>query len=138
VSSGIEPIYALEARRHVLAPDGNYEVHAVRDFAFDLWQRLRPGAERAPGLVASDGISGEAHLEMQAVMQPWIDNAISKTINVPSATPFDAFHDLYDRAWSRGLKGCTVFRPNPIRGEVLAPAGDTPASHCCDIEREAD
>ena len=81
----------------------------------------------------------EQHLKMQAAVQPFIDNAISKTINIPSDYSFDAFQSLYEEAYEAGLKGCTTFRPNPITGEVLTSLDDTPQSvHCCSINREAD
>jgi ribonucleoside-diphosphate reductase alpha chain len=83
-------------------------------------------------------IDAAAHLEMQAALQPWVDNAISKTINVPTETRFDDFNRLYERAHERGLKGCTVFRPNPVRGEILAARPPAVPSHCCDLDREAD
>jgi ribonucleoside-diphosphate reductase alpha chain len=56
---------------------------------------------------------------MQAV-QPFIDTAISKTVNVPSDAPYDDFKDLYLQAWRSGLKGLATYRPNSILGSVLA------------------
>jgi ribonucleoside-diphosphate reductase alpha chain len=35
--------------------------------------------------------------------------------------------EVYARAWSLGLKGCTAFRPNPVTGEVLSPVPEAPA-----------
>jgi ribonucleoside-diphosphate reductase alpha chain len=76
---------------------------------------------------------------MQAALQPFVDNSISKTINVPADFPFDKFKKLYDLAYDKGLKGCTTFRPNPITGTVLSEDGTgIEAPHCCAIEREAD
>jgi ribonucleoside-diphosphate reductase alpha chain len=48
-----------------------------------------------------------------------VDNAISKTVNVPEECGFAAFRDIYERAYALGLKGCAAFRPNPISGEVF-------------------
>jgi len=45
---------------------------------------------------------------------------------------------LFALAFRRGLKGCTVFRPNPIRGQILSAGTPEEPRHCCDIEREAD
>ncbi len=59
------------------------------------------------------------HLDMQAALQPWVDNAISKTVNVPQDYSFAQFRSLYDYAYAKGLKGCTTFRPNPVTGQVL-------------------
>ena len=80
-----------------------------------------------------------AHLQMQAAIQPYIDNAISKTINIPVDLDFLVYRSVFESAYAMGLKGCTTFRPNPVTGSVLSSgleAGARP--HCCDIEREAD
>ena len=79
------------------------------------------------------------HLEMQAALQPYVDNSISKTINVPEDYPFEDFKRIYDLAYDKGLKGCTTFRPNPVTGSVLSEIGAPGLGpHCCTPEREAD
>ena len=79
---------------------------------------------------------------MQAALQPYVDSAISKTINVPEHYAFADFEDLYRQAYALGLKGCTTFRPNPVTGNILSRAdggaGEAQAKHCCSIEREDD
>ena len=77
---------------------------------------------------------------MQAAVQPFVDQAISKTINVAEDFPFDEFQELYRQAYRLGLKGCTSYRPNPVTGAILSTPDDgrRAAIHCCDIEREAD
>jgi ribonucleoside-diphosphate reductase alpha chain len=73
---------------------------------------------------------------MQAALQPYVDNAISKTVNVPQSTSFENFSALYDRAYALGLKGCTAFRPHAGMAGVLAAAeSQTP---CCSVLREGD
>jgi ribonucleoside-diphosphate reductase alpha chain len=56
---------------------------------------------------------------LQAV-QPFIDTAISKTVNVPADYPFEDFRDLYSDAWRAGLKGLATYRPNTVLGSVLS------------------
>jgi ribonucleoside-diphosphate reductase alpha chain len=76
---------------------------------------------------------------MQAAIQPYIDNAISKTINIPADMDFAAYRSVFESAYAMGLKGCTAFRPNPVTGSVLSSGAEPAArAHCCDIEREAD
>jgi ribonucleoside-diphosphate reductase alpha chain len=80
-----------------------------------------------------------AHLEMQAALQPFVDNSISKTINIPENYSFDEFKYIYDAAYDLNLKGCTTFRPNPVTGMVLTEeSAGAEAPHCCVLEREAD
>lgn len=67
-----------------------------------------PKAIRDIFVVSSD-LSVEEHVRMQAVMQKWIDNSISKTINFsPEATPSDVAK-AYQQGWELGLKGMTVY-----------------------------
>ena len=47
---------------------------------------------------------------MQIAVQPFIDSAVSKTINVSEKVTFDEFKDIYMKAWRGKLKGCTTFR----------------------------
>ena len=36
---------------------------------------------------------------MMEAVQPYIDTAISKTVNVPADYPYDDFKGLYQQAW---------------------------------------
>ncbi len=65
--------------------------------------------EIAEVYVVSSDLSTDEHVRMQAVMQKWIDNSISKTINFPpTATPEDVAK-AYQLGWELGLKGMTVY-----------------------------
>jgi ribonucleoside-diphosphate reductase alpha chain len=144
VSSGLEPVYRFAFTRRVREADGSLTEHAVRDYAYHLYRECQGAhAPLTPAFVTAEEISPFMHLDMQAALQPWVDNAISKTVHVPSDYSFAQFRSLYDYAYNRGLKGCTTFRPNPVTGQVLVDAADTQtekaaASHCCFAEREAD
>jgi ribonucleoside-diphosphate reductase alpha chain len=115
VSSGIEPIFAVETGRTV---QGSHPF-TVTDYAVALWRSRTEGLP--PKLVTSAELPVEAHLAMQARLQAYVDNAISKTINLPAATSFAAFATVFETARAQGLKGCTVFRPGPNRAAVLTP-----------------
>ena len=99
----------------------------------------RTGAAGLPdAFVTASELPASAHLRMQAALQPFVDNSISRTINVPSDYPFDVFKHIYDLAFDLKLKGCTTFRPDPVTGTVLDQISGDEAPHCCTIEREAD
>jgi ribonucleoside-diphosphate reductase alpha chain len=136
VSSGIEPVFAFEGERRVLAPDGSVENWSTIDFALDAWRRGKGGAPPRTFVTAQE-LTATAHLEMVAALQPLVDNSISKTINVAANTPPEAFADVYERAYGLGLKGCTVFRPNAVRQGVLRDASADPDSNCCEPTRRA-
>jgi ribonucleoside-diphosphate reductase alpha chain len=59
--------------------------------------------------VVSADISAEEHVRMQAALQAFVDNSLSKTINFPSdATPAEV-STAYQLAWELGCKGITVY-----------------------------
>jgi len=140
VSSGLEPIFAASYTRNVLAENGTPMAFTLTDYALDLWRRTTGSETGTPnGFVTAGELPVSTHLQMQAALQPFVDNAISKTINVPRDTPFDDFRQIYDLAYEMGLKGCTTFRSNPVTGAVLSERdGGFDAPHCCVAEREAD
>jgi len=131
LSSGLEPVFGLDYRRRIRRSDGTFETVSLSDYAWWLWHSLGH-ARRPEHFVTALEIPPETHLEMQAAIQPYIDNAISKTINIPVEYDFDRFCALYTQAYDAGLKGFTSFRPNPIRGDVLsAPVAGDLGEHCC-------
>jgi ribonucleoside-diphosphate reductase alpha chain len=136
-SSGIEPVFAAEAERRVLGADGRYRIHRVVDHALQRW-REQGQTGTPPAFVEARQIDPLAHLQMLAALQPFVDNAISKTINVAADMPFERFEQLYRQAHALGLKGCTVFRPNPVTGAILSQAPASEPVQCCGIEREGD
>jgi ribonucleoside-diphosphate reductase alpha chain len=137
LSSGIEPVFALRGERRVLGADGEPESCATEDYAYGLWQRAL-GGQLPAYFVTADDLDPEAHLSMVAALQPFVDNSISKTINVTPDIDRSAFASIYGRAYELGLKGCTVFRPNSITGAVLTSRDTASAVHCCTPDREAD
>ncbi len=140
VSSGLEPVYDFSFTRRVLELDGGYTSYSLTDYAAQRWRECKKSnSPLPPYFVEAKRLPPEAHLDMQAALQPYADNAISKTINVPKDFGFADFRSLYDLAYDKGLKGCTMFRPNPVTGEVLGvPEEGMAVPHCCNVEREAD
>ncbi|MBU1689994.1 MAG: adenosylcobalamin-dependent ribonucleoside-diphosphate reductase [Gammaproteobacteria bacterium] len=139
VSSGLEPIFDWEYTRRIRGADGGLSEVNVTDYACRQF-RLQFGEDASlpKAFVRADEIAPEAHIRMQAALQTHVDSAISKTINVPAEFDFDAFRSIYETAYDMGLKGCTVFRPNPVTGQVLHANGGSVEKQCCSIEREAD
>jgi ribonucleoside-diphosphate reductase alpha chain len=123
-SNGIEPSFAHHYARNVIR-SGKKSKEKVDVFSYELLayrERVNPRAmpyseiveEQLPDyFITADDITPKAHVDVQAAAQKWIDSSISKTANVPTDYPFDAFKDIYLYAWQQGLKGCTTFRFNP-------------------------
>jgi ribonucleoside-diphosphate reductase alpha chain len=129
VSSGIEPVFAFSYLRHVLQPDGSRREEQVSDYAVRAFQdRFGAGAALPDYFVSAQTLSPADHLAVQAAAQPFVDSAISKTINVPASIAFDDFSHVYLEAYELGCKGCTTYRPNAVTGAVLSvpqmPAAD--------------
>ncbi|GBD01131.1 Vitamin B12-dependent ribonucleoside-diphosphate reductase [bacterium HR18] len=141
ISSGIEPVFAYRYTRHVLNANGERQSYTLTDYALRLWHQLHGETAALPeAFVDAQHLDPFEHLKMQAALQPYVDGAISKTINVPPDTPFSTFRQLYDWAYDHGLKGCTTYRPSAVRGAVLEVVSSSmgESTHCCSIEREAD
>ena len=141
ISSGIEPAFDFQYQRRIRGADGTYQAHMISDYAWRLWQQ-QAGNEKLPDyFVKARSLAPEDHLAMQAALQPYVDGAISKTINVPEDHDFTAFKSLYDHAYQLQLKGCTTFRPNEITGAILSGKEDEPAmepqTQCCSLDRES-
>lgn len=100
VSSGIEPVFALEYDRTVQLPEGPI-IMKMKDYVHDKYN--------LQGEVAND-LSVDDHLNIQIAVQPFVDSACSKTINVGDAVTFDEFKDVYMKGWKGKLKGVTTFR----------------------------
>jgi ribonucleoside-diphosphate reductase alpha chain len=137
ISSGLEPVFDWSYSRRLLERDGSYGLYEVSDYAWRLWRELQGEVPLPPQFLTAAQLAPQDHLAMQAALQPCVDSAISKTINIPVDFPFEQFQSIYREAHRLGLKGCTTFRPNPITGSVLQ-GPEHAASHCCTIEREAD
>lgn len=128
VSSGIEPVFGFTYRRRVLDADGGTHEENVEDFAYRAFKDKFGDTDELPeAFVVAGELAPHEHLAMQAALQPYVDSAISKTINCPEEISFDAFRDIYAEAYRLGLKGCTTYRPNPVTGAVLSAAPAEPA-----------
>jgi ribonucleoside-diphosphate reductase alpha chain len=63
-------------------------------------------------------IRPEDHLLMQAAVQKYVDNAVSKTINLPEDASVGDIGSCFKKAYELGLKGVTVFREGSKKGTV--------------------
>ncbi|MBS0325736.1 MAG: ribonucleoside-diphosphate reductase, adenosylcobalamin-dependent [Proteobacteria bacterium] len=153
-SNGIEPAFSWVYTRRKRMPDDTMKEFTVEDHALRVFRHLHrldddvamvpwdAGAGHAPGEIfaGADGrrssmlppafvsaleMSATDHMRMNAAVQPFVDTAISKTVNVPVNYPFEAFKDLYFDAWQAGLKGIATYRPNDVLGAVLEVASPT-------------
>lgn len=71
-------------------------------------------------------IAPKDHIAMQAAVQKELDNAVSKTINLPNAATVEMIKDCYKMAYDMGCKGITVYRDGCKEGVVTVGAADKP------------
>lgn len=67
-----------------------------------------PAAIRHTFVVSQD-IRAEEHVRMQAALQAFVDNSLSKTINFPETATEEEVSTAYLLAWELGCKGITVY-----------------------------
>ncbi len=119
-SNGIEPAFSWMYRRKKRESDGSTTEYAVEDHAWRLYRELGGDVDKLPEyFVSALEMSAASHIAMMEAVQPFIDTAISKTVNVPADCPYDDFKGLYLQAWRARLKGLATYRPNSILGAVL-------------------
>ena len=135
-SSGIEPLFALAYKRLVLDTEldeiNRYFVSLARKRGFYseelMGEVLKKGTLKGLKGVPPDvrrlfrtapEISPAEHIGMQAAIQEFTDNAVSKTINLPHRSGKDAVARAYSLAFEKGLKGVTVFRYGARRGTLV-------------------
>jgi ribonucleoside-diphosphate reductase alpha chain len=137
-SAGIEPLFALAYRRsHVLEEQVLEEVNPL--LGIHLRRRglderrvvsqvvARGSLDGVPGVpgdiqnlfVTALQVPWEQHLEIQAAFQRHVDNAVSKTVNLPHDSSPDTVAAVYRRAWELGLKGITIYRYGSRATQVL-------------------
>lgn len=130
---GCEPVFALGYIRHFKDGDKNVELAYTSPLfeyvlnATDLNEatkaRIKQHAatygscqtvEELPEhlrhtFVVSSDISAEEHVLMQAAIQAFTDNSISKTCNFPEGATEEDVAKAYMLAWETGCKGLTVY-----------------------------
>ncbi|MCS7050097.1 MAG: adenosylcobalamin-dependent ribonucleoside-diphosphate reductase [Thermomicrobium sp.] len=141
-SSGIEPLYAL-AYRHVGEFVGVVEPHPL--LLRELTRRGLLDASLLQDIVVTGRIghrtdlpedvrrlfrvateiTPDEHVTIQAAIQRHVENAVSKTINLPSEATREDVRRAFLLAHALGCKGVTVYREGSPRGQVLQVLG-----HC--------
>ncbi|MDA1259748.1 MAG: adenosylcobalamin-dependent ribonucleoside-diphosphate reductase [Planctomycetota bacterium] len=134
-SGGIEPMFSLAFKRQVMknadgVPVVMTEIHPIFEAALTALgitgaraqaavdYALEKGTIRGAKLpteledvfVTAHDVKPEQHVLMQAAWQTSIDNAVSKTINLPHDAKESDVRAAYLLAWKQSCKGVTVYR----------------------------
>ena len=68
-------------------------------------------------------ISWDWHIRMQAAFQKYVDNSISKTINMRADAGLEDVRNAIIMAWKSGCKGITIYRTGSRNNEVMTYGG---------------
>ncbi len=141
-SFGVEPYFALAYEQNVM--DGMRLRTVVPYFVEKLKERGLYSEELIQKVIENHGsiqdiveipadlkkifkvahdIHWKDHIKMQAAFQKWTDNAITKTINMPTETTPHEIQEAYTLAWKLGCKGLTVYRDKTKKDQVFEFGG---------------
>lgn len=138
-SSGLEPNFLLAYTRYMNKSDGTKEslLYANNILAEKLGDTLDDEMKKKimeegtikhidaipdeikSVFVVSHDISTDAHLKMQEAFQNYVDNNISKTINMSNASTVDDILEVYIRALKSNVRGITIYRDGSLQMQVL-------------------
>jgi ribonucleoside-diphosphate reductase alpha chain len=140
VTSGIEPLFAVSYVRNVMEGtrlievNSQFEMAARREgfYSKELMMEVakRGSVKNMSGVpedvqrvfVTAFDIDPEWHVRMQAAFQKYIDNAVSKTVNLPAEASLEDVRKIYLLAYKLKCKGVTVYRYGTKREQVLGIA----------------
>jgi ribonucleoside-diphosphate reductase alpha chain len=130
---GCEPVFALAYIRHVNDHGKDLQLTYASPRFDDALKKLGLGEEKRREIVdqvlrdgtcqditeipqsvrdvfvVSADIAAEEHVRMQAALQVFVDNSLSKTVNFPETATEDDVARAYMLAWELGCKGITVY-----------------------------
>jgi ribonucleoside-diphosphate reductase alpha chain len=136
-SSGIEPLFGLAYVREVLGGVEMFEANEHFEnyarykgfYSKELMVRISQegsvqGISEVPKeakqiFVTALDIPLEWHVQMQSAFQEEVDNAVSKTINLPSDATIGDVKRAYMLAWKAKCKGITIYRYGSKDKQVL-------------------
>lgn len=138
-SSGLEPNFLLAYIRYMQKSDGTKQaLKYINPVLREALAKLPNGEELIEKIIEEGSlknvnvpeeikkvfvtaldISPIDHLLMQDAFQRYVDNNISKTINLPSSATVDDVLDIYLKALDTAVRGLTVYRDGSLQTQVL-------------------
>jgi len=137
-SSGVEPLFAVAYKRHVLVEEGLTEVHplfiemakkrgfysskliaaVLKEGSLQNIRDVPPDMKRT--FVTAHDVPPEQHVRIQAACQKHVDSGVSKTINLPQNATVDDVRNVFLLAYKSGCKGVTVYRDQSRVSQALS------------------
>lgn len=119
-SGGIEPNFGWDIVRETEAGETVIK--------HPLYEKYVKGSDLEKDIAHS--ISAYWQIEHQATWQLYVDNAVSKTINLPANANIEDFYSAYRQAYERDCKGVTIYRDGSKTIQTLRHGESVPIDHC--------
>jgi len=151
-NGGIEPVFRIVSERKALDDEKFIQINPlveklgiqqgwlskkVRDL---LCQGVAPKdipeipQKISSVLVTAHEVSPEWHIRIQATFQKYTDNAVSKTVNLPTNASIEDADKVFRLAHKLGCKGTTVYRNSSRENQVISTTRKTKVSYSQKIE----
>lgn len=123
VSTGLEPYFAFTYFRsgrlgkfiEVNAPIVEQYLQVHPEYTKDTLPNT---------FVSAMELTPEEHVDVQCVIQNWVDSSISKTVNAPKGYSVEEVEQVYMRLYKGGAKGGTVYVDGSRDSQVLTLSKD--------------
>lgn len=118
VATGLEPYFSFTYYRSGrLGKFIEVKADIVKDF---LDSNPNANEQNLPEwFVTAMELAPEAHVDVQCIIQRWIDSSISKTVNAPRGYTVEQVQKVYERLYNGGAKGGTVYVDGSRDAQVL-------------------
>lgn len=118
VSTGLEPYFSFSYfRSGRLGKFIEVNAEIVQEY---LQNNPEATKENLPSyFVSAMELSPEAHVDVQCVIQRWVDSSLSKTVNAPKGYTVSQVQKIYERLFKGGAKGGTVYVDGSREAQVL-------------------
>lgn len=142
-SSGIEPVFAITYTRNIMDNTKMIEVHPYFQEVAERRGFYKPetmnliaqkgtihGVPEVPAdvqqlFVTAHDVEAIWHIRMQSAFQKYTNNAVSKTVNLPSEATLEDVKTIYMLAYKSGCKGVTIYRDKSRDEQVLNIPSDS-------------
>ncbi|WP_156954999.1 vitamin B12-dependent ribonucleotide reductase [Carnobacterium funditum] len=118
VSTGLEPYFSFSYfRSGRLGKFIEVKADIVQDY---LKHHPEADENHLPSqFISSMDLEPEAHVDVQCIIQRWVDSSISKTVNAPRGYGVEQVQSIYERLYKNGAKGGTVYVDGSRDSQVL-------------------
>lgn len=119
-STGLEPYFAFSYfRSGRLGKFMEVKSKIVQEW-LDLHPEHNPEDKLPEFFVSAMELSPEAHVDVQCIIQRWVDSSISKTVNAPKGYSVSEVEKVYMRLYKGGAKGGTIYVDGSRDTQVLS------------------